>query len=246
MKKGIIMFFAISFISGCALIKEEVPKNEEYVYGITLDDGRVVNSTFEVRYNNKYLSDLLRDREINIDDFIGKLKLDEELKDGGSKIYKYEDDLKFSGLSNYYVLSCNSLDNIKDIFIAKNRDSLSDKCSLKFDDIDGVSMKVKDGTVSSKGLTVVITDTSERENIYGSYYRVEEFKNNEWVELKSKIDMVFDSMGYHRDEHNMLEFNISWLSYYGRLSSGKYRLVKETSIKGEGTKHFLTAEFNIK
>lgn len=247
MNKKILLLASIGVLfAGCAIVKDEVPKNEEYNHGITLTDGRVVHSTFDVRYNNDYLSKLLSDEKINIDDFISKLNYVDELKDGGSKLYKYDDSLKFSGISSYYVLSCNSLDGIKDIFIAKNRDNLSDMCTLKIDDLEGVSMKVKDGTLSNKGLTVVITDTSDRENIYGTYYRIEEFKNNEWVSLTPKIDMAFNQIGLYPGDNHTLELDINWLSYYGRLKSGRYRVVKKTSIKGEGTEHFITAEFRIK
>lgn len=247
MNKKILLLASIGVLfTGCAIVKDEVPKNEEYNHGITLTDGRVVHSTFEVRYNNDYLSKLLSDGQINIDDFIAKLNFVSDLNDGGSKLYKYEDTLKFSGISSYYVLSCNSADGIKDVFIAKNSDNLNNMCNLKIDDLEGVSMKVKDGTLSNKGLTVVITDTSDRENIYGAYYRIEEFKNNEWVSLTPKIDMTFNEMGLYPDDNNTLELDINWLSYYGRLKSGNYRVVKKTSIKGEGTEHFITAEFRIK
>ena len=58
--------------------------------------------------------------------------------------------------------------------------------------------------------------------------------------------MVFNSVGLKKNENNVLDFDINWLSYYGRLKPGKYRLVKNTTTAGEGIKHFITVEFNIK
>lgn len=246
MKKTVLLLVVSTLISGCAFIKNEEPKDEVYNLGTTLSDGRVVHSTFEVRYNNDYLMNKLSDESITIDEFVEKLKLVDEYKDGGSKLYKYEDDLKFSGLSTYYVLKCDSLDNIRDVYIAKSTDTFNGLCSLKIDDLEGVSMKVKEGTVSNKGLTVIITDTSDRENIYGTFYRIDVYKNGEWVEVNRKSDMAFTSIGLYPDENNTLELDISWLNYYGRLSSGRYRVVKSTSVAGEGTEHFITAEFKIK
>lgn len=247
MKKRIIAIgIGVLALSSCALIKESKPTDEKFMFGTTLNDGRVVHSTFDVRYNNEFLSKLLTDNKINIDEFLSKLENVSTLNDGGSKLYKYTEALKFSGISEYYVLACNSLDGIKDIYIAKNQEKLNDLCNLKIDDLELVSMKVKEGTLSSKGLTVVITDTSDRKNIYGTDFRVDKYTNGKWVQLTSKIEMAFTSMAIYPDDEQKIEQDISWLSYYGRLSSGKYRLVKKTSIEGEGTVHYLTTEFNIK
>lgn len=245
-KKGLLLIVAAVMISGCALVRETVPKDELFENETTLSDGRKVLSTFDVKYNNVSLLDQLRDEKIDVDDYLKSLHYVDSLNDGGSTLYEYKDDLKFSGISSYYVLSCNSLGGIKDIFIAKNKDNLSNKCTLKIDDLEGVSMEIKKGTLSDKGLTVVITDTSNRENIYGSFYKVEKYKDNEWVELNSKTPMVFNEMAFYPNEEHKVEFDINWLAYYGRLNSGKYRLVKSTNFRAEGTQHFITAEFNIK
>lgn len=245
MKKGAVLL-AMSLMAGCAIVKNEVPTEEKFMNGITLDDGRIVYTAFDVKYNNAYLMELLRDKEINIDDYINKLEMVEEYRDGGTKLYKYNEKLKFSGLGEYYVLNCNSLDNIKNVYIAKNKDNLEDLCALKIDDIAGVSMEIKKGTLSNKGATVVITDVSDRKNIYGSAYFVESYSGEVWVKLSPKIDMVFTDQAFYPDENNRLELDIDWLTYYGRLKKGKYRIVKTTSIEGEGVKHFITSEFEIK
>ena len=37
---------------------------------------------------------------------------------------------------------------------------------------------------------------------------------------------------------------INWEWLYGKLVNGKYRVVKDTSEPGEGTRHYLTVEFD--
>ena len=55
----------------------------------------------------------------------------DSLKDGGSKIYKYDSKINSNyGNTDFYVIECNSLDGIKDIYVAKYKNSLMDKCSI--------------------------------------------------------------------------------------------------------------------
>lgn len=245
-KLSILLGLFILLISGCANVENEGKKDEKFFSGITLDDGRIVHATFSVKYENNFLFDLLSDNTLKVEDFLAKLELVSTLNDGGSKLYKYNKDMSFSGIGEYYVLNCNSVDSVKDIFIAQDEKNLGDLCSIHYDDLDGITMEIKEGTLSNKGLSVVITDLSDRDNIYGVDYFVEKYQDSSWKKLDSKIDMVFNSVGLKKNENNVLEFDINWLSYYGRLKPGKYRLVKNTTTTGEGIKHFLTVEFNIK
>lgn len=244
MLSGIILVMA----SSCAVKNDEEYQEEKFIIGNTLDDGRVIHFTFDVPYNDDGLSLALSNKEITVDEFIKSLEHIDTLKDGGSKLYKYSALNKDFGSDNFYVIECNSLDNIKDIFVAKNRKSLDGKCSVKINDLDGVSMKIKEGTLTNTSATVIITDTSNRENIYGSSYRIDKNINGKWV----KLDIIFsgnyawNSIGYTVDENKRLEFNINWKILYGKLESGKYRIVKDTSEAGEGTTHYITAEFEIK
>ena len=107
-------------------------------------------------------------------------------------------------------------------------------------------MSIKDGTLTKTGATVVITDISSRNNIYGEPYRIDKFVDGEWKTLDTIIDdYAWISIGYTVGEDNKLELDINWEWLYGELELGKYRIVKDTSESGEGTTHYITAEFVI-
>lgn len=241
-----IIICSILLTTGCN--KKNTEEKELYMLGHTLDDGRIVHSTFSVPYINKnnksYLGDALLNNIITIDEFLNDLDHVDALNDGGSEIYKYNKSNKTYGNEEFYVIACNSLDNIKDIFIAKKRDSLENKCNLKIDDLEGVSMIIKD--VTNVGAKVIITDKSDRKNIYGESYKIEKKEDNIWTELESINDLVFTSIGYNLKEDNTLTFDINWEYLYGKLESGEYRILKDTSIQGEGTIHYISVEFIIK
>lgn len=222
--------------------------NEKFLNGTTLNDGRHISFTFDVPYNDGYLSDALLYNRITIDEFINELDFESDANDGGSKLYKYNKANKVFGNKYFYVIVCNSLDGIKDIFVAKNINSLNDKCTIKTDDLDGVTMSIKEGTLTNVGATVVIKDISSRNNMYGEPYRIDQFVEGEWKELDVVFEgnYAFTSIGYTVGGDNKLELDINWEWLYGKLKSGKYRIVKDTSYPGEGTTHYLTAEFEIK
>src|SRR5699024_8297025 len=109
---------------------------------------------------------------------------------------------------NFYVVACNSMDNIKDIYVAKHLESLSDLCSIKINDLDGVSMTIKE--IMDTKAVVIITDTSDRENIYGEEYRIDKKENDVWVTLDTVTneDVVWNSIGYSVGDDYTLEFSI--------------------------------------
>lgn len=224
---------------------------ETFMSSHTLDDGRLISFTFDVPYitensSARYLNEAFSNKLITIDGMIKKLELLDIYKDGGSKLYQYNKDTKTFGTENFYMMVCNSLDGIKDIFVAKNIESLNDKCTLKINDLDGVTMTIKDDTLTNTGATVIIKDTSDRENIYGEAYLIEKYDNNKWIKLTPINDMIFNYIGYHVNKDNILEFKTNWEYHYGKLKTGKYRIIKSTSESGEGTLHYITAEFTIK
>ena len=237
--------------SGWQNIPENNSEKETYMLGATVDDGRVIHFTFDVPYiygaTNSYVMTEITNNKLSIEEFVSNLSLIDNLKDGGSQIYKYNKNKKIYGNDDFYVIKCNSIDGIKDVYVAKYRESLNDKCSVKIDDLDGVSMIIKDNTLTRKGATVIITDTSDRKNIYGESYRIDKKVNNKWTQLETIIEnYVFTSIGYYVDEDNKLELDVNWDGLYGELEDGEYRIVKDTSEAGEGTSHYITTEFVIK
>lgn len=249
--KTLISIILLIGITGCTTQEEKqlnkTNHQEKFMLGHTLDDGRVIHFTFDVPYNSDSLHNAIVNKDITIDEFLNQLNYLSMENDGGSKLYKYNKNQKTFGDEDFYVISCNSIDNIKDIYVAKYLESINDKCLLKINDLEGVTMTIKEGTLTKTGATVIITDTSNRENIYGTPYRLDKFENSEWkpLEVIYEGNYAWTAIGYLKDENNKLEFTINWKTLYGELKKGKYRIVKDTSESGEGTTHYITAEFII-
>ena len=244
----ILLCFLCLGLTACGKENAEQHEKEKFMLGTTLDGGRLANFSFEIPYKDNYLSDSLLNNEITIDELLTKLKHVSTYRDGGSKLYHYDTLNGEFGNISFYVMVCNTLDNNKNIYFAKYKESVTDMCGTKIDDIDGVSMTIKEGTLTISGATIVITDTTSRDNIYGSEFRLDKEENGRWQEMEIIFDgnYAWTSKGYMVDENNKLEMKVDWVWLYGKLEDGKYRLVKKTSEPGEGVEHYITVEFEIK
>lgn len=250
MKKFFLLSMIILVLTGCnnKNIDENIDENileEKFIIGHTLNDGRAIYFTFDVPYKGRYVTEALTDRTINIDDFFKNLNYLDTLNDGGSKLYEYSEDKNIYGTENFYVIACNSLDNIKDIYVAKNKENIRHVCSKHIDDLNGVSMSIKEGTLTNIGATIVIKDISNRENIYGEDFTIEKYDNGIWIELDNINDLIFNTIGYTVGDDKKLELEVNWEYFYGKLEKGTYRILKTTGKSGEGIRHYITTEFTI-
>ena len=96
--------------------------------------------------------------------------------------------------------------------------------------IDNVSMKIKDGTLTKTGATIIITDTNKDHYDYGNPFRIDKKENGVWKMLEVTGDGAFTLPAYGVDKNNQLELNQSWNHIYGELKSGEYRLVKDVCV----------------
>ncbi len=228
---------------------ETCDSKEKFYYRSTLDDGRLVSYSINITYlengKTKYLHDEIFNNNLSIDDFVSKLNLIKEFKDGGSKLYEYDKRKKYYGDEDFYVIVCNNISGDNNIYVSKYKETINEVCNERINDIEGVSMKIKDDTLTKTSATIVITDTSTRRNTYGLSYYIEKYIDGKWTIMEPKIEMIFNYPAYYVDKNHQLEFKIDWDTYYGSLDSGKYRIVKFFSDDGEAKEHKLTAEFTI-
>ena len=103
----------------------------------------------------------------------------------------------------------------------------------ELDEVEGVSMVIKDGTLSRRGATVIITDTSGMNYTYGEEYRIDKYKEGVWKELDVIVEGNYgwNSIGYMVDDNGILELDVKWEWLYGRLEDGYYRIVKSVNDK---------------
>lgn len=141
-KKALVIFFCLItiFCISCGnkknnyklIFSEEKSKNN-YALVYQFANGNKLysefsNVEFEYIEGKKYdLSTALKDNLITMDEIISKMKLQDELNDGGSKIYIQDSKNKLSN-SEFIIVKCNTLDNNHDIIIGSNQ-YIIEKCS---------------------------------------------------------------------------------------------------------------------
>lgn len=116
-------------------------------------------------------------------------------------------------------------------------------------DLVGVIMVVKDGTVSPAGLTVTFENSSDKQCTYGEYFLLEKKINEKWFQVPTVIDNYgFNSIGYELAPGKNGEWKIDWDWLYGNLDTGEYRIVKDIldfRSTGDYDNYYLAAEFTV-
>lgn len=116
--------------------------------------------------------------------------------------------------------------------------------------LDGVTMEVKEGTVSSTSLTVMFKNNSKKQCIYGENFLLEKEINGGWyqVPVVKGANYGFNDIGYELASSEVKEWTVDWEWLYGNLDTGNYRIVKELlddRNPGDYDEYNLTAEFTV-
>lgn len=204
------------------------------------------------------LEDALKDGVISIQSILDQAKEDEKYgiceaasySDGGSIEYRYKD---------YTILKFNSLDGNKDLIIGylgnlgeiinneqlKNENYKNEE-EKKFQDIySKTSLSIKKDTLTKTGATIVISDVTNQENTYGTWFRIDKKIDSFWEELTPISDEYgFEEVAYLIGKDNKLEMNTDWSKLYGELEKGEYRLVKNL-YDNDNNNIYLAVEFTI-
>lgn len=114
----------------------------------------------------------------------------------------------------------------------------------------GISITVKNETVSNNGLTVVFENNSNKMCTYGEEFQLEKKINGEWYQVPVAIEgnYGFKSIGYKVASGQTREWSVEWQWLYGSLGIGEYRIVKNVldfRQTGDYDTYFLAAEFSI-
>ena len=116
----------------------------------------------------------------------------------------------------------------------------------EMNNIENVKMEIKEGTLTNKEATIIITDTNKNHYQYGEPFRIDIKENGKWKEVDLIGDAVFNLPAYNVDKNNKLELNQNWEHIYGELSPGEYRLVKSTcGDEGCYESKYFRVEFTI-
>ena len=84
-------------------------------------------------------------------------------------------------------------------------------------EIEGLTFLINDGTLTNTSATIEIKNNS-----------IEKKRNGKWKKNKTiKKDVWWDAVEIVVSKNEHYKEDINWLSIYGKLKKGKYRLVKE-------------------
>ncbi|NLO20807.1 MAG: hypothetical protein GX119_02250 [Syntrophomonadaceae bacterium] len=115
---------------------------------------------------------------------------------------------------------------------------------------EGVTMRVKEGSVTANGLSVIFSNKSSHECIYGEHFGLEKKTTGSWYQIPVVIDgnYGFNHIGYPLAPGENAELAVDWEWLYASLAPGDYRIIKDIAdfrATGDYDKYYLAAEFTI-
>lgn len=117
-------------------------------------------------------------------------------------------------------------------------------------DLSGVTLEIKEETLSATGLTAIVRNESDDELTFGTFYCVEQKINDGWYQVPVVVEGNYgwDAIGYPIAPKSSSEFEATnWEWLYGSLKSGDYRFIKD-GIIGSGSeiiRYYFAVEFSI-
>ena len=123
-------------------------------------------------------------------------------------------------VSGIYIFEINSSyegKNIEYYFLANINEISGEGINVKMD--------IKENTLNSSGLTMVIKNLSDKDLSYGNPYTIEKYENGYYQTLVPINEVAFTLPAFSLKKNESVELNISWNYGYGKLK-GKYRIVK--------------------
>ncbi len=128
----------------------------------------------------------------------------------------------------------------------KNEFDIGNKSDIKISQND-VIMTIKEGTLTNKSATLVLTNHSDKNFQYGNPYEIEIKKDGEWHKINAELD--FDMPAFQLSAKESKEIELDWENGYGKLAKGTYRIIKEIDYEYKEGKYEtsnIAVEFTIK
>ena len=116
----------------------------------------------------------------------------------------------------------------------KNEFDIGNKSDIKISQND-VIMTLKEGTLTNKSATLVLTNNSDKNFQYGNTYEIEIKKDGEWHKINVKLN--FDMPAFPLSSKESKEIELDWENGYGKLAKGTYRIIKGISYEYEEGKY---------
>ena len=116
----------------------------------------------------------------------------------------------------------------------KNEFDIGNKSDIKISQND-VIMTIKEGTLTNKSATLVLTNNSDKNFQYGNTYEIEIKKDGE--RHKINVELNFDMPAFPLSSKESKEIELNWENGYGKLAKGTYRIIKGINYEYEEGKY---------
>ena len=116
----------------------------------------------------------------------------------------------------------------------KNEFDIGNKSDIKNSQND-VIMTIKEGTLTNKSATLVLTNNSDKNFQYGNPYEIEIKKDGEWHKIN--VELNFDMPAFPLSSKESKEIELDWENGYGKLAKGTYRIIKGINYEYEEGKY---------
>ena len=116
----------------------------------------------------------------------------------------------------------------------KNEFDIGNKSDIKISQND-VIMTIKEGTLTNKNATLVLTNNSNKNFQYGNPYEIEIKKDGEWHKIN--VELYFDMPAFQLSAKESKEIELDWENGYGKLAKGTYRIIKGIDYEYEEGKY---------
>ena len=116
----------------------------------------------------------------------------------------------------------------------KNEFDIGNKSDIKISQND-VIMTIKEGTLTNKSATLVLTNNNDKNFQYGNPYEIEIKKNGEWHKIN--VELNFDMPAFQLLSKESKEIELDWENEYGKLAKGTYRIIKGIDYEYEEGKY---------
>ena len=116
----------------------------------------------------------------------------------------------------------------------KNEFDIGNKSAIKISHND-VIMTIKEGTLTNKSATLVLTNNNDKNFQYGNPYEIEIKKDGEWHKIN--VELNFDMPAFQLLSKESKEIELDWENEYGKLAKGTYRIIKGIDYEYEEGKY---------
>lgn len=117
---------------------------------------------------------------------------------------------------------------------SKNEFDVGKKSNIQISQND-VIMTIKEGTLTNKSATLVLTNNSDKNFQYGNPYEIEIKKDGEWHKIN--VELNFDMPAFPLSSKESKEIELNWENGYGKLAKGTYRIIKGINYEYEEGKY---------